>query len=87
MLNRVDHDPGMALPHSQVARLRIYYSPKSVNPRIQIHRGRVCVGKTGALIESVNEVRAIGGECPIVPRVERGIQNRQPLIQVEWPGR
>ena len=63
MLGRIDHNPGVSVPDGQVARLRICHPAKFVDPRIEVRRGRVFVRETRALIESVNEVRAIGSEA------------------------
>ena len=61
MLNGIDHNPGMSAPDGQVARLRTCDSPKFVDPRVKVRRARVFIRETGALIEFVDKVGAVGG--------------------------
>ena len=86
MLGGIDHDPGMSGPDGQVARLRVFHSPEFVDPRVEVRRTCVAIRETGALVESVDKVGAIGGET-MMAGIESGTQNRQSLIPSERPGR
>ena len=88
MLGGIDHNSGVAMPHGEVAGLRICYSrnssiPASRDPR----RRRVFIRKTGALIESVNKMGAVGSEeTRMMAGMQRRIQDCQSLIQSERLG-
>ncbi len=59
MLSGIDHNPGMSAPDRQIAGLGICYSAEFVNPRVEVGRGSVVIGEASALIEGVDQVRAI----------------------------
>src|SRR5258706_3022482 len=85
MLSGVDHNPSMSLPDGQVAWLRTSHSPKFVNPDVKIRGTRVPIRETGAPIEFMDKVRAIGIEI----RMRAGIQstqNRQTIAHSQQPG-
>ncbi len=84
MLGGIDHDPRMSAPDGQIAGLRICHPPELVNPCVQIGRGSVIIGVAGALIEPVDEVRAIGF---VVPGMQCGANNRRSLMPGQRTGR
>ena len=82
MLIGIDDDPSMSAPDSQVTRLRTCDSPKLIGPLIKVRRARVLIKETGALIEFMDKMGAIGREiCMTMARIQRGAQNRQTLIR------
>ena len=73
MLIGIDHDPGMSAPDGQVTHLRTCDSSKVTRPFIKVGRARVLIRETGALVEFVDKMRAIGREiCMMVARIQRG---------------
>ena len=79
-----DHNPGMSAPDGQVAGLRIQHSAEFVNPCVEFGRGRVIIGKAGALEETVDQVRAIG---LATAGMQCGTNNRQAFTPSQQPGR
>ena len=86
MMNRIDYNPGMSAPDGQVARLRTCDSSKFVDPRIKVRRARVFIRQTGALIDSVDKVGAVESKLRVIARIQRNVQNRQPLAASHRPG-
>ncbi len=84
MLRGIDHDPGMSAPDGQITGLRICHSPEFVSPCVEIRRGRVLIRETGAHIEGVDQVRAVGS---MMARMQCGTNNRQALMPSQGPGR
>jgi hypothetical protein len=84
MLRGIDHNPGMSAPDGQIARLRICHSAEFIKPRIKVGRGGVIIGMAGALIESVDQVRAIG---LVMAGMQCGANDRQSLMPGQRPGR
>lgn len=84
MLGGIDHDPGVSAPYGQVARLGICYPAEFVNPCVEVGRGGVVIGEAGALVEGVDQVRAIGR---VMAGMQCGAHNRQSLMPSQGPGR
>jgi hypothetical protein len=84
MLGGVDHNPGMSAPDGQIAGLRICHSAEFINPRVEVGRGSVIIGMAGALIKTVDEVRAIG---LVMAGMQRDANDRQSLMPGQRPGR
>src|SRR5882757_4554580 len=81
MLDGIDHNPSVSAPYCQVARLRIYYAPKFVDACVEVRRGSVRIRETGALVESMDEVGAIGLEGRMVAGIQCGTNDRQTFIE------
>src|SRR4029077_2350457 len=79
MLTGINHNPSMSAPDGQVARLRLCYSPKFVDPHIKVRRARVFIRPTGALIDSVDKVGAVESKLRTMAGIQRDIQNPQTL--------
>ena len=62
MLIRIDHNPGMSGPDSQITRLRTCDLLKLIGSLVKVGRTRVLIKEARALIESVDKMGAIGGE-------------------------
>src|SRR5580692_8283031 len=82
MLSGIDHNPGMSAPDRQIAGLRIYHSAEFVNPHVEVGRGSVVIGEASALIEGVDQVRAV---WRVMPRIECDAHNRQALMASRSP--
>src|SRR5258708_2283387 len=80
MLSGIDDDPCVSAPDSQVAGLGIGHAAKFVDAGVEVGRGSVGIWESGAGIESVDEVRAIGtGE--MMAGVQRGADNGEAFIE------
>ena len=84
MLDGIDYDPGMSAPDGQIAGLRVYHSAEFVNPCVEVGRGSVIIGVAGALIKTVDEMRAIG---LVMAGMQGGANNHQSLMPGQRPGR
>ena len=84
MLGGIDHNPGMSTPDGQIAGLRICDSAEFINPCVKVGGGGVIIGVTGALINSVDEVRAIGF---VMAGMQCGANNGQSLMPGQRPWR
>src|SRR5271169_859391 len=78
----IDHNPGMSGPDGQVAGLRMGHSPKFLDPCIEVGRGRVFIRETSALVERMDQMRAIGR---VTGGMQRGTNNRQALTPSQRP--
>src|SRR5258708_2035203 len=76
----------MSGPDGQSAGLGMSDAAKFSDAGVEVGRGRVGVGKTGAFVESVDEVRAIRGESLVMAGIERGADDGQAFIESERPG-
>src|ERR1700733_11703519 len=87
MLGGIYHDPSVPAPDSQVTRLRSSDLPKLIGPLIKVRRARVLKREARALIQSVDKMRAIGGEIRMMmARIQSGDQNRATLIRTQEAG-
>jgi hypothetical protein len=82
MLGGIDHDPGMSAPDGQVAGFRACHSAEFVNPCVEVGRRGVLIRKAGALIEGVDQVRAIGR---VMAGMQCGTHNRKALAPSHGP--
>jgi len=81
MLRGVDDDAGVAEPDDEVSGLRIEDALELAEAGVEVGGGRVGVGEAGALVESVDEVGAVGGEGSVVAGVEGGAENGESVIE------
>lgn len=77
MLRGIDHDPGMSAPDGQVARLRTCYSTEFVSPCVEVGRWGIVIGEAGALVNGVDQVRAIGR---VTAGMQCGMNDRQSFM-------
>src|ERR1700686_2756665 len=84
MLSGIDYNPGMSAPDGQVAGLGICHAAELVNACVEVGRGGVLIREAGALIEGMDQVRAVGRAMAGMPC---GANNRQALAAGERAGR
>src|SRR5258708_3816687 len=85
-LRGIDYDAGMSGPDGQIAGLGMGNAAKFSDAGVEVGRGRVGVGEPGTLVESVDEVGAVGGEGLVMAGIERGADDGQAFIERERAG-
>src|ERR1700690_3545564 len=60
VLRGLNHDADVSSPNDQVAGLGLLDSLKSFDAGVEIRRGRIGVRKSSALVDGMNQMRAVG---------------------------
>ena len=87
MFRRPDDDANMPAPHDQVAGLRLRDPLKALDPDIEIVGTGVGIGKAGAFVDRMNQVRAIVSGIAAHFRIERRRDHAQAVVGSKCPNR
>jgi hypothetical protein len=82
-----DHNSHMPAPHDQVARLRVRDPLKPLDAGVEIVGAGVDIGKTGAFVNRMHQVRTIVSCIATHFRVERSRDHAQTVVRSECPNR
>ena len=70
-----DDNADVSGPDHQIARLRVLHSAEVVGAAIQVGGVRVGIGESGAVIDGVNQVRAVDARSAPQVAVEGGVND------------
>ena len=80
---RPDHDSHMPMPNDQVAGLRMIDPLKSLDSIVEIVGAGVGIGKSGALVNRMHQVRAVVSGVAAHFRVKRGRDHTETIVRAE----
>ena len=75
-----DDNAGVAVPHDQIAGLRVTDALKALDSVVQIVGARVFIGEAGAFVDRVNQMRAVVSRITADFRIERGRDDGETVI-------
>lgn len=83
VLRGPDDDPHMSVPNDQVAGLRMFDLLKSLDSVVEIIRTGVDIGKSGAFVDRMYQVRAVVSCIAAHFRIERSRDHAETIVLTE----